>query len=168
MSKYLKLWPVLIWLAQAFFHSDLVVIPYLQSRGLSPKTIFFIVIPLVTIQIVYQIWFWGWVSTSFSQLHFSEKRHLINKIRKWFLGQEQKSMSPNKSIVRRLIEWGGYGAVFILAAIPVWGVRFSLVISCGTAKWRNGSYALILGNIGRVSLVIIGWTVVFHFFRHYL
>lgn len=156
---------------------DIIVIPFFTKQdNLTNLQIFGIVSVLATFELIYWYWFWQKIrmlalerekikeSIEFTKDLAKElkKEGYVDRFVNFFLEKYSKVIKKDNWIIR-LVKVGSYFSTFIICVSPEWGGRIFCVIWCGTFNWRKGFYVVLIGNVIRLTYLILGWKYFWRF-----
>ncbi len=170
-------WQYLIPVVLFACHVDLVIIPALETNGFSFWETYLIAMPLGTVELLVQYYFFNWFRNEIVLKALKKKTsqdglikegiELVQQVRNQPYGISGRiknycfkvyasATDPNNKTVKR-IKKGGYGFMFLLGIEPLTGGRLFGVIQCGTIGWQKGLYPLIAGNALRMVGIVKVW-----------
>ncbi|MCC6934462.1 MAG: hypothetical protein IT406_02080 [Candidatus Yanofskybacteria bacterium] len=173
-------WPLGVAVITVPIQGDLLILfseTWRLRLGLGPAGAIVVVILITTAKMAWTYWFWGWL---FDLVADTERIHRLVG-----LARSVASLARQEGYVDRAFEelrirreqahrygrrlltmtkWAGCFFLFGVGSYPVWGVRSPALLGVGVAKFREGFYALALGNAVRTAYLMGGilsfWAIV--------
>lgn len=173
-------WQYLIPIALLICQVDLIIIPTLQTNGFSFWETYFIAMPLSTVELLVQYYFFNWFRNEVVLKVLKKKAsqdglikegvELVRRVQSQPYGMSghirnycfkvyASATDPNNKTIKR-IKNGGYGVMLMLGIEPLTGGRLLGVIQCGAIGWWAGLYPLIIGNALRMLGIVKIWVYI--------
>lgn len=178
MTKWFKLWPVFLLLALTplhfpAFNIDYALVPLLQAKGILTG---YKLLAFAGILETLELWWWylGWSGfIDMIKELFEEDISLAKKVagemgadgyfdevKIGFIKNHNKLINTSSRIKSFIGKWGVAG-IFVLGLTPWPGFRVIPDTICGTAKWKAGFVALVLGNFIKTAGFVYFWGKIF-------
>ncbi len=178
-------WQYLIPIFLIICQVDLLIIPALRKTGFSFWETYFIAMPIGTIDLFIQYYFFSWFRKEVVLRALKKKAaqeglvkegvELVQQVRRQNHGVSTSirdycfkvyaSATDRSNKTVKKIKRGGHVAMLILGLEPwIYGGRLLGVVNCSAIGWKSGLYSLALGNAIRMAGIVVVWDFILSFF----